>query len=330
VLNRTSELGDWDLEALGPLLVELGELGFDLEATGFSLPELDIIMSEPFEEPDGKGQEELAEPPAVPVTQLGDLWLLDEHRVLCGDATDPASYAALLACAKAQVIFTDLPWNIPIEGFVSGLGKVKHKDFAMAAGEMSPEQFADFCDTVHELAAKHLEDGGAFFSCIDWRSVDVIMAAGCKAGLKHIDTAIWNKGSGGMGTPYRSAHELVPVFVKGDNLKVNNVELGKRGRDRTNVWSYPGANRRGSSASKALSHHPTPKPVEMVEDALKDVSKRGALALDPFLGSGTTLLAAERSGRRPSGSSSTLPTWTWRSGAGKSSRAARRCRQTVS
>lgn len=138
-----------------------------------------------------------------------------------------------------------------------------------------------------------------FFSCIDWRSVDLIMAAGRKAGLKHVNIAVWNKGSGAMGNaPYRSAHELVVIFTKGCKLAVNNVELGKHGRDRTNVWSYPGANQKGSSAAKALAFHPTPKPIEMVEDALKDVSKRGALVFDPFLGSGTLLLAAERSGRK--------------------------------
>jgi DNA modification methylase len=123
------------------------------------------------------------------------------------------------------------------------------------------------------------------------------MAAGRNAGLRHVNTVVWNKGSGAMGTPYRSAHELVVVFAKGDKLAVNNVELGRHGRDRTNVWSYPGANRKGSSAAKALVHHPTPKPIEMIEDAIKDVTKRGAVVLDPFLGSGTTLLAAERSAR---------------------------------
>lgn len=224
--------------------------------------------------------------------------MLGKHRLLCGDATDAASYASVLNGNLADVIFTDCPWNIPIEGFVSGLGKTKHKDFKMAAGELSPEQFAQFCDCFHQICTDHLKEEGAFYSCIDWRSVHLVMAAGQKAGLRHINTIVWNKGSGAMGTPYRSAHELIVMFGKGSKLAVNNVELGKHGRDRTNVWSYPGANQKGSSASKALAFHPTPKPVEMVEDALKDVSKRGAVVLDPFLGSGTTLLAAERSGRR--------------------------------
>lgn len=298
-LNRISETGDWDIEALGPLLIEFEELGFDLGGTGFSLPELDIVMTAGGEgnEVDGNVIPPL---PKVVVTLPNDLWKLGKHRILCADSTDPISYTTVLNGELVDIVFTDCPWNIPIDGFVSGLGKTKHQDFKMGAGELSAEQFETFCHSFHQLCAKHLAEGAVFYSCIDWRSVDLIMAAGRKAGLRHINTIVWNKGSGAMGSPYRSAHELVVMFVKGSKLAVNNVDLGKHGRDRTNVWSYPGANQPGSSAAKALKHHPTPKPVEMVEDALKDVSKRGALVLDVFLGSGTTLLAAERSGRRAS------------------------------
>lgn len=297
-LNRISECGDWDMEALSPLLMDFDTLGFDLEMTGFTLPELDIIMTPNAEVNAVDKDDTIPSRPKLAVTLPGDLWVLGKHRLLCADATDPASYASVLDGELADVIFTDCPWNIPIEGFVSGLGKTKHKDFKMAAGELSPEQFAQFCDCFHQICADHLKEDAPFYSCIDWRSVHLIMAAGQKAGLRHINTIVWNKGSGAMGTPYRSAHELIVMFGKGSKLAVNNVELGKHGRDRTNVWSYPGANQKGSSASKALAFHPTPKPVEMVEDALKDVSKRGSVVLDPFLGSGTTLLAAERSGRR--------------------------------
>lgn len=297
-LNCISERGEWDLEILGPLLIDLGDIGFDLEATGFSLPELDIIMTPEISEGSDEVPEELLpEPNADPVTARGDLWLLGKHRLLCGDSTKQESYVLVLDGGQADCVFTDIPRNIPIAGFVSGLGKTKHEDFQMAAGEMTDAEFAEFTDVSHRHAADHLKLGGVFFSCIDWRSVHIVMSAGMKAGLRHINTAFWNKGSGGMGTLYRSAHEIVVVFCKGEKLAVNNVELGKHGRDRTNVWSYPGANKAGSSAGKALKHHPTPKPVEMVEDALLDVTKRGAFVLDPFLGSGTTLLAAERSGR---------------------------------
>lgn len=295
-LNRIGECGDWDLDQLRPLLVDLGEIGLDLEVTGFSLPELDILMSENDLQVT-EACEGVAEPPAQPTTIFGDLWLLDNHRLLCADSTVPENYQLLLQGVLADCVFTDCPWNIPIDGFVSGLGSKKHKDFAMAAGEMSEAEFIAFCETFHKLSAAHLADGGAYFSCIDWRSIDVIMTAAKKAGLRHINTAVWNKGSGGMGSLYRSAQELIPVFCKGPKLTVNNVALGKHGRDRTNVWSYPGANRKGSTAGKALQHHPTPKPIELVRDAILDVTKRGARVLDPFMGSGTTILAAEKSDR---------------------------------
>lgn len=300
-LNRIEELGDWDLEALGPLLIELEDVGLDLSTTGFLIPELDIIMSDPTEKEGDPGEEEDLEPSAQPVTIEGDLWVLDQHRLLCADATRSESYERVLEGSVADAILTDLPWNIPIEGFVSGLGKTKHKNFLAGAGELSDTEFAAFCDTAHLLSSAHLIEGGVFFSFIDWRSADVIMAAGRKAGLRHIGTAIWDKGSGGMGSLYRSAHEQVIIFCKGPKIAVNNVQLGKHGRDRTNIWRYPGANRPGSSANAALAYHPTPKPVGMIMDALMDVSKRGALVLDPFLGSGTTILAAERSGRRACG-----------------------------
>ena len=298
-LNRIGETGDWNIEALGELLIEFDEIGYDLGITGFSVPELDIIMTSGAPAGASDAEDIIPPLPKVAVTLPNDLWKLGSHRVLCADATNPISYTTVLNSELVDIVFTDSPWNIPIDGFVSGLGKTKHKDFKMGAGELSAEGFAAFLNLFHRLCANHMGEGAAFYSCIDWRSVDLVMAAGRLAGLRHINTLIWNKGSGSMGgAPYRSAHELIVMFVKGNKLAVNNVEMGKHGRDRTNVWSYPGANQPGSSAAKALAYHPTPKPTEMVEDALKDVSKRGALVLDVFLGSGTTLLAAERSGRR--------------------------------
>ncbi|MEP5937325.1 MAG: DNA modification methylase [Erythrobacter sp.] len=295
-INRIGETGAFDIEALGDLCIDLDALGFDLGVTGFSLPELDIILA-PGEGDPTNESEALIALPDQPVSRIGDLWIMGDHRLYCGDATDVSAYQAVLQDELADVIFTDCPWNIPIEGFVSGAGKIKHPDFVQGAGEMSEEEFIGFCSDFHELGANHLSDGGVFFSCIDWRSAHIIVAAGLANELRHINTAVWNKGHGGMGAPYRSAHELVVVFSKGKKLAVNNVELGKHGRDRTNVWTYPGANRPGSSANNALSLHPTAKPVEMVRDALLDVSNRKAIVLDMFMGSGTTILAAETSGR---------------------------------
>ena len=305
-LNRTAESGEWHIEDLGSLLVDLEANGLAIEISGFSAQEIDILttsvdIGEEAETAGGDPADECPEPPVTPVSILGDFWRLGDHLLLCGDATKPESYTLVLGKVKAAAIFTDSPWNLKIDGFVSGLGKVKHADFKMAAGEMSVEQFQTFVRAFTELCAEHLAEGGAFFSCIDHRSVDLIIAEAKLAGLKHINMAVWNKGSGGMGSYLRSAHELIPIFVKGDKLAVNNVELGKHGRDRTNVWSYPGANRKGSSAGKALKHHPTPKPIELVRDALLDVTKRGAIVLDPFIGSGTTILAADRATRKARG-----------------------------
>lgn len=294
-LNKLAEGSTWELEELRPMLEELHLVGYDLTITGFTLPELDIIQ-QPEAETLSAEAEELVEPPTEPVSRIGDLWLLDKHRLLCGDALDQRSYARLLGMQKADACFTDCPWNLPAKQISS-----THGDFKMGAGEMSDEAFQEFIDTFMLLITEHLEDGGVLFSCIDWRSHDKIVLGGKRAGMKHLTTVTWSKGSGGMGGLYRSAHELIPVFCNGEIPKTNNIELGRHGRDRTNVWSYPGANRPGSSAAKALKHHPTPKPVEMVEDALLDVTQGGELVLDPFLGSGTTLLAAERARRVAAG-----------------------------
>lgn len=294
-LNKHAEGSTWELEELRPMLEELQLVGYDLTSTGFTLPELDIIL-QPQETEVPPETEELLKPPAAPVTEAGDLWELGKHRLLCGDALDERSYARVLGMRKADASFTDCPWNLPASTISS-----THKDFKMAAGEMSDEAFQTFLDTFTALIANALEEGGVLFSCIDWRSADRVVAAGRNAGLSYVNMAVWNKGVGGMGGLYRSAHELIPIFCKGESPKTNNIELGKHGRDRTNVFSYPGGNRPGSSAGKVLKDHPTPKPVEMVEDAILDVTSRGELVLDPFMGSGTTLLAAQRSGRIAAG-----------------------------
>ena len=293
-LNRVSECGEWDIEELHPVLIELRDQGFELGDTGFSIPELDaIIVGEASEPVVGSSAEEQIETDAEPVSRPGDLWLLNGHRLFCGDSTDPGSFASVLEGEKAQAVFTDPPWNIPIKGFVSS----RHADFKMGAGEMSDEAFAAFIRAFTGLTAGTLDTDAVMFTCIDWRSFDLIVRCGRDAGLSLVNTAVWNKGSGGMGGLYRSAHELIPVFCNGKTPRVNNVALGRHGRDRTNVWSYPGANRRGSSAGQALKDHPTPKPIDMVHDAIIDVTNPGEIVLDPFLGSGTTLIAAQRSGR---------------------------------
>lgn len=294
-LNRTAELGEWDIDLLKIEFAQLIELDVDLGSTGFSIQEQDIILldDEPCD-----GEEELSDPPVTPVAQLGDVWELEGHRVICGSAIEPDVYEKLLGDQSVAAVLADFPYNVKIAGNVSGLGKKKHGEFQMASGEMSDAEFASFLQTAITLATMYLLSGGVLFGFMDWRSIHLLYQAGFAAKLTLMNLIVWYKQSGGMGAFYRSAHELIAVMCKGDKLRANNIQLGKHGRDRSNVWCMPGANRPGSSANEMLGHHATPKPVEMCIDAILDVTNHGDAVLDPFLGSGTTLIAAEKSGRR--------------------------------
>jgi DNA modification methylase len=294
-LNRLGERGDWDLPELKLELEELELDGFDLSLSFFAEEELDIILADEIEE--GSEEDEIDFPSSA-VSVTGDLWLLGKgHRVLCGNALDPASYALLLDDVKANVVLTDPPYNVKIAGNVSGLGKTKHGEFQFASGEMTEAEFSDFLKTALAHCRDNVTEGAVLYAFMDWRSIDLLMAAARDVGLSHSNTAVWHKGSGAMGGFLRSAYELCGIFCKGSKPKTNNVQLGRHGRDRTNVWTYPGANRPGSSAGKALKDHPTPKNIEMCIDALLDVTQRDDIVLDPFLGSGTTILAAEKARR---------------------------------
>jgi DNA methylase len=199
--------------------------------------------------------------------------------------------------ARAQIVFTDPPYNVPISGHVGGLGAIQHREFAMASGEMSPAEFTAFLQSVFGHLAAYSVDGAIHFQCMDWRHVSEIMAAGTAAYTDLKNICVWAKNNGGMGSLYRSQHEFVFVFKSGTAPHINNVELGKHGRYRTNVWNYAGVNSFGGDRAD-LTLHPTVKPVAMVADALRDCSHRKGNVLDAFVGSGTTLIAAEKTGRR--------------------------------
>jgi 16S rRNA G966 N2-methylase RsmD len=299
---RLVERGEWDERMLGEILrdLTLQDLDFDLEITGFDVPQIDLYiekLDQPEEGPDPA--DEL--PPAGPaVTQAGDLWLLGPHRILCGDSLAPESYQRLMAGELAAIVFTDPPYNVPIAGNVSGKGVVKHGDFAMACGEMTEAQFTAFLGQAMGLAAEHAAEGSLAYWCMDWRHMHELTVAGRQAYKSLINLCVWTKPSGGQGSLYRSQHELVFVFKKGHAPHRNNVHLGKFGRNRTNVWSYPGVNTfgRGGEEGDLLAMHPTVKPVALIADALLDASVRGDLVLDPFCGSGSTVIAAEKVGRR--------------------------------
>ena len=304
-LNRIGELGKFDLEKLRDQMIRIESHGIELISTGFSIPQIDQIMIVPAQVQANETRlDDHDDDDAVPgpvVSQIGDLFKLGRHGLFCGDATDAASYQRVLGEFRADAVFTDPPYGCKIKGFVSGLGKHKHEDFIQFAGKESDEEFSAFLLTFLRHCKAFTSAGAVIFACMDWRQIDRLLIAGREAELERINVAIWNKGSGGMGSLLRSAYENVAVFCNGKSPATNNVELGVNGRDRTNVWTYPGANKKGSSAASALADHPTPKPVELVVDALLDVTERDALVLDPFIGSGTLFQACEESGRRGAG-----------------------------
>jgi DNA modification methylase len=304
--NRLTENSIWDDRFLAEQLHELSllDLDFSLEATGFEMGEIDLRIEDL--NPEEKSAGDPADSPSAasltgpPVTRPGDLWLLGQHRVLCGSALDPKAYATLMQNAKAAMVFTDPPYNVHIEGNVSGRGAIHHREFAMASGEMSPAEFTAFLSRSLSLLARHSAGGSLHFVCMDWRHIGELLAAGKVAYAELKNLCVWAKDTPGMGSLYRSQHELVLVFKNGREAHRNNIQLGQFGRNRGNVWRYPGANAfaRGGDEGNLLALHPTVKPVALVADAIRDCSQRRDVVLDAFLGSGTTVIAAQRTGRR--------------------------------
>lgn len=293
-LNRLGETGEWDVEALKVEFDELIELEVDVIATGFDLAEVDALLLE-----DDADEPEADDVPMVSesqVSQLGDLWLMGEHRLLQGDARDREVYARLITEGQGvRLALTDVPFNVPIRGHCTG--QAHHREFAIAHGELSREEFDAFNKDWMRPASSVLVDGGLLATFIDWRSVDLILSAGRELGLDLLNIVVWAKSNAGQGSLWRSQHEMLPVFKKGGAPHVNHVELGRWGRYRSNVWTYPGASTLGSDAREGLAVHPTVKPRALLEDALLDITNRGDVVLDCFLGSGSTLLAAEATGR---------------------------------
>lgn len=290
--NKLAENAGWDMDILKQEMEFLSslEIDFDLTLTGFELAEIDTLM---FHE---KVEAEPNIPPLSIFTnsQPGDLWHLGPHRLLCADARAPSSYKALMAGAQARLIFTDPPYNVPIAGHVCGKGTIKHDEFKMASGEMSSDEFIVFLRSVLENLRSCSIDGSLHYICMDWRHMRELLEAGeIYEELKNL--CVWNKTNGGMGSLYRSKHELVFVYKHGSSPHINNIELGKNGRYRTNVWDYAGANT--FQGTKDLSMHPTVKPIAMIKDVILDCSHPGEIVLDVFGGSGSTLLAAEQCNR---------------------------------
>lgn len=295
--NRLAELAGWDRELLLLEFKEMAALDIDLTSTAFSTAEIDLVI-------EGEADWEPADEVTVPspglaaVSRPGGLWLLGRHRLLCGDSLAKASYETVLANEKAEMVFTDPPYNVRVDGHVSGLGNVQHREFAMASGEMTRAEFTAFLTKVFGEIAVVCVDGAIVFACMDWRHVGEIEEAGRAAFSELKNICVWVKDNAGMGTLYRSQHEFVFAFKAGTASHVNNVELGRYGRSRSNVWNYRGVNTFKTGRMDELTLHPTVKPVALIVDTMRDCSKRGDLVLDPFSGSGSTIIAGEQVGRR--------------------------------
>jgi DNA modification methylase len=272
--NRLTENASWDERLLGEQLKVLSELelDFDLEVTGFEMAEIDVLIDgfETLDEPDPDDRLPAIEDSAVSVS--GDLWQLGKHRVLCGDALIAENYERLMDGAKADLVITDPPYNVAIDGHASGLGKVRHREFAMASGEMSSAEFTEFLRKAMMLSRQSSQPSSLAYYFMDWRHMKQILAAGIEVHGEMMNLCVWAKSNGGMGSFYRSAHELIFLFKNGTESHRNNIQLGKFGRYRTNVWNYPSANTfsRSGPDGDLLALHPTPKPDALIADAIKD------------------------------------------------------------
>jgi DNA modification methylase len=301
--NRLTEIAQWDDKLLGEQLKILAEaeLDFEIGVTGFEMGEIDLHIEnlapafEGGDDPADAG----TEPSPVVLTRRGDVWKLGNHRVCCGNALSRDDYKLLMGDARAHLVFTDPPYNVPISGHVSGNGKVRHREFVMASGEMSKAEFTSFLADAFNLLVARTLNGSLHYICMDWRHMSELLSASRTAYPELKNLCVWAKDNAGMGSFYRSQHELIFVFASGEGSYRNNVQLGRFGRSRTNVWQYPGVNSfaRNTSEGDLLAMHPTVKPVALVADAIMDCTGRGDLVLDPFVGSGTTVIAAERTGR---------------------------------
>jgi DNA modification methylase len=301
--NKLALNAGWDRELLAIELQGLIDIDFDVELTGFSPTEIDLVLDDAREgSPNGPTEAEDQVPFPIDdqtsaVTRAGDVWCLGRHRLICGDARDQVVFNLLMGDERADLLFTDPPYNVPIDGHVTGLGRIRHREFAMGVGEMSVEAFTSFLQQTLGSAAARARNGAIAFVCMDWRHMGELLEAGQAVFSELKNLCVWNKTNGGMGTFYRSKHELVFVFKVGTASHTNTFGLGDSGRYRTNVWDYAGVNTLRAGRSEDLAMHPTVKPVALVAEAIKDCSRRGEIVLDPFGGSGTTLIAADKTGR---------------------------------
>ena len=299
--NKLALNAGWDEELLAEelqALMGIDDLGFDIGVTGFELGEIDTLIAGLDVEEPGDPEDDILPVQAPRRVQVGDIWQLGQNRLVCGDALDADVVGALMQGEEARMVFSDPPYNVKIDGHVGGSGKTKHREFAMASGEMCSDAFTAFLTTAFRNMADASMDGSIHYLCMDWRHMGEMLAAGQGVYDELKNLIVWAKDNGGMGTFYRSRHELIFAYKKGRAPHLNTFELGQHGRYRTNVWQYRGVNTMKAGRMDELALHPTVKPVQMIADAIRDVSGRGEIVLDVFGGSGSTLIAAEKTGRR--------------------------------
>ena len=295
-LNRLPAEAAWDDQTLRAEFEELVSLSFDLELTGFDTAEIDQVLD--LDLPQANLVEDEAAIPqfeATAVSQPDDIWRSGDHRLGCGNAHDQYFVSRVLL---ADVAFNDPPYNVPIAGFVSGKGRNQHREFVQGASEMTADQFTEFLATALKVLKASCSPRALIYACMDWRHIHELLSAGMGCTLELYNICVWAKTNAGMGSLYRNQHELVCVFKAGAETPANNVELGRHGHNRSNFWTYRGFNAFGGERDGPLAVHPTVKPVALIADVLRDVTKRGCIVLDTFMGSGSTLIAAEETGRR--------------------------------
>jgi DNA modification methylase len=300
--NKLNDNSTWDESKLAfelQQLLEIEGLDFDVTITGFEIGEIDSILEESHESAalEDTIPELVLDQPAV--SEIGDLWRLGKHQIYCADSRKDETYRSLLGTHRAAAVFTDSPWNVKINGHATGNGATRHREFLMASGEMSDTEFVAFLHDILTLLVRYSSNGSVHYLCIDWRHIADMISVAKQLYGEFLNCVVWTKDNAGMGSFYRSQHELILVFRNGSKSHRNNIQLGRYGRNRSNVWRYPGANSfsKQSDEGNLLTLHPTVKPVAMVADAILDSTARGDIVLDAFLGSGTTLMAAQRVGR---------------------------------
>jgi DNA modification methylase len=297
--NKLAENAGWDRELLAIELQELIDLspveGFDVSLTGFEAAEIDPLLAD-MEAPQPQPEDFVPPLPQRAVTRRGDLWLLGKHRLLCGDARSADDFGRLMSGRPAAATFCDPPYNVRVASIV-GRGRIRHAEFAFGSGEMTSAQYRRFLTDTLRNAIQFSTAAAIHYVCMDWRHIGDLIDVGKKIYGEILNVVVWNKSNAGQGSFYRSQHELIGVFRVGGGPHRNNIELGRHGRNRSNVWTYPGVNSFGHGRMEALASHPTVKPVALVADALLDSTARGDVVLDQFAGSGTTILAATKVGR---------------------------------